>query len=124
MTLSGVLKPTIKLDDFQTSRSDTEEKRELLQSEWEFKYRFQLITTYNELVRRVNTTKALRWLNTRPLGNEGESEAGSTEGEANCRLHPLIHTLLHFNLAQDMGKRQESIGETRKSPHPLGPHNH
>jgi hypothetical protein len=69
MTLSGVLKPTIKLDDFQTSRSDTEEKRELLQSEWEFKYRFQLITTYNELVRRVNTTKALRWLNTRPFGN-------------------------------------------------------
>ena len=25
--------------------------------------------------------------------NEGESEVGSTEGGANCGLHPLIHTL-------------------------------
>ena len=28
--------------------------------------------------------------------------ADSMEGEANCRLHPLIHTLLEFNLSQDI----------------------
>jgi hypothetical protein len=38
------------------------------------------------------------------------------EEGANCRLHPLIYTRLEFNLAQDMGKHQGSVGERKRKP--------
>ena len=41
--------------------------------------------------------------------------ADSMEGEANCRLHPLIHTFLESNLAQDM----ESKKSGAEAPHGL-----
>ena len=34
----------------------------------------------------------------------------------NCRLHPLIHTLLEFNLAQDVDVYQRFGGFGRKLP--------
>jgi len=40
-------------------------------------------------------------------GNHGESEVGSMlEWVRNCGLHPLIHTFLKFNLAQDVEKKK------------------
>jgi len=34
----------------------------------------------------------------------------------NCALHPLIHTMLEFTVAQDMGQGQGSVGEEKKRP--------
>jgi hypothetical protein len=82
--------------------------------------------------------KVPNWRNTKPVGNQGESEVGSMEGwertgedgrstcqsekppflrltgwlkreGANCGLHPLIHTLLEFALAQDFGGWQDRL---------------
>jgi len=41
----------------------------------------------------------------------------SPQLQRNCRLHPLIHTRLEFNLAQDIEGCQ---GGEKKSPHWLG----
>jgi hypothetical protein len=41
---------------------------------------------------------------------------GSTEGEANCGLHPLIHTPLEFNLAQNaVGGQFNAVGKITPS---------
>ena len=39
-------------------------------------------------------------------------------GEANCRLHPLIHTRLEFNLAQDMAVCQRREKKAHTDPLP------
>jgi hypothetical protein len=50
----------------------------------------------------------------RLLGQLAEKEG------AKCRLHPLIHTLLEFNLAQNIGSLKGRDVE-KKHPPPNGP---
>ena len=48
-------------------------EKKCLRDEWEFQLRFELVTIYNELVRRVNTKKVPSWRNAKPVGKQGES---------------------------------------------------
>ena len=48
-------------------------------------------------------------------GNHGEGEVGAWRLGANCRLHPLIHTLLKFNLAQDIESIESEAEATQCS---------
>ena len=61
-------------------------------------------------MRHVNTTKVLKLPNTRPIGNEGESEVDSMEGGADFVFHPLMHTSAPGESSTNCGS-SDSIGK-------------